>query len=106
MRQSVIALWSPRNWRTWLTCRSPFTSTWRSVVAQYEKRQVCVLVKAQPQPSQKYEETVCVAAVTIDHRLVRLYPVRFRHLDAAKRFSRFDWLDVEVTRATDDPRPE
>lgn len=75
-------------------------------MAHYEKTQVCVLVKAQPQPSQKYEETVCVAAVTMDHRLVRLYPVRFRHLDVSRRFSRFDWLDVEVTRANEDPRPE
>jgi len=75
-------------------------------VAQYEKKQVCVLVKAQPQPSQKYEETVCVAAVTLDHRLVRLYPVRFRHLPETKRFGRFDWIDVEITRAQEDPRPE
>jgi hypothetical protein len=75
-------------------------------VALYEKRQVCVLVKAQPQPSKKYEETVCVAAVTLDHRLLRLYPVRFRHLDQSRRFNRFDWLDVEVTRAAEDPRPE
>ncbi len=52
---------------------------------RYEKRRVCVLVKAYPQPSQKYEETVCVAAVTEDHRLLRLYPVRFRHLDQSRR---------------------
>jgi hypothetical protein len=29
-----------------------------------------VLVKAYPQPSQKYQETVCVAAVTEAHELV------------------------------------
>jgi hypothetical protein len=67
---------------------------------------VCVLVKAYPQPSRQYEETVCVAAVTEDHRLLRLYPVRFRHLDESKRFGRFDWLELEVTRPTDDVRPE
>jgi len=48
-------------------------------VDRYQKRRACVLVKAYPQRSQKYEETVCVAAVTEDHRLLRLYPVRFRH---------------------------
>jgi hypothetical protein len=75
-------------------------------VATYQKRRVCVLVKAYPQRSQKYEETVCVAAVTDDHRLLRLYPVRFRHLDESKRFVRFDWLELEVTRPSDDVRPE
>jgi hypothetical protein len=75
-------------------------------VAQYERKLVCILVKAQPQPSQKYEETVCVAAVTEHHRLVRLYPVRFRHLEHEKRFNRFDWIHVDVTRPLEDPRPE
>ena len=73
---------------------------------QYQKRRVCVLVKAQPQDSQKYDETVCVAVVTEDHRLLRLYPVRFRHLPDDKRFRRFDWIDVDITRAHSDPRPE
>ena len=72
----------------------------------YLKRRVCILVKAYPQPSQKYEETVCVAAVTEAHELVRLYPIRFRHLPEDKRFNRFDWIEVDMTRALDDPRPE
>lgn len=73
---------------------------------QYQKRRVCVLVKAYPQPSKKYEETVCVAVVTEDHKLLRLYPVRFRHLDQSRRFNRFDWIEVAMTRARGDPRPE
>ncbi len=73
---------------------------------QYEKRRACILVKAYPQPSQQYEETVCVAAVTEDHQLLRLYPIRFRHLAPNQRFGRFDWIEAEMTRATDDPRPE
>jgi hypothetical protein len=75
-------------------------------VATYQKRRVCVLVKAYPQPSKQYEETVCVAAVTEDHRLARLYPVRFRHLDPARRFDRFDWIEAEMSKASEDPRPE
>jgi len=75
-------------------------------MGQYEKRRACILVKAYPQPSQQYEETVCVAAVTEDHRLLRLYPIRFRHLAPNQRFGRFDWIEVEMTRASDDPRPE
>jgi len=75
-------------------------------VATYQKRRACVLVKAYPQRSQKYEETVCVAAVTEDHRLLRLYPVRFRHFEESKRFVRFDWLELDLTRPSDDSRPE
>ena len=75
-------------------------------MATYQKRSVCVLVKAYPQPSKRYEETVCVAAVTEDHRLVRLYPVRFRHLKPEQRFERFDWIEVEMAKASEDPRPE
>ena len=73
---------------------------------QYQKHRVCILVKAYPQPSQRYQETVCVAAVTEDHRLLRLYPIRFRHLAEEQRFGRFDWVETEMTRASDDPRPE
>lgn len=72
----------------------------------FQKRRVCILVKAYPQPSQKYQETVCVAAVTEAHELVRLYLIRFRHLPVEKRFDRFDWIELEMTRATEDPRPE
>lgn len=39
-------------------------------------------------------------------RLTRLYPIRFRHLAPDQRFTRFDWIECEITRATEDPRPE
>ncbi len=45
-----------------------------------------VLVKALPQPSEKYLETVCVAGLTVNGKWRRLYPVRFRQLD--ERFKR------------------
>lgn len=44
--------------------------------------------------------------MTEDHRLLRLYPIRFRHLDSLRRFNRFDWIEVEMLKPTDDPRPE
>lgn len=73
---------------------------------KYSAQRACILVKAYPQPSQKYEETVCVAAVTEDHRLLRLYPIRFRHFAPEQRFNRFDWIEAQMARATEDPRPE
>ena len=38
---------------------------------------VRILVKAFPQHSEKYEETVCCAGVTDDNRLIRLYPITY-----------------------------
>ncbi len=66
-----------------------------------------ILVKAYPQPSQKYQETVCVAAISEDGKqLLRLYPIRFRHLPDIKKFTRGDLVEMRVSPADNDPRPE
>lgn len=65
-----------------------------------------MLVKAYPQPSQKYNETVCCAAITTGGKLIRLYPVPFRHLRGEQQFTRFDWIEADIWKAKDDPRPE
>jgi hypothetical protein len=65
------------------------------------------LVKAFPQPSQKYEETVCVAAVTEDGReMLRLYPIRYRHLPKDRQFDRFDLVELDMEHRLGDTRPE
>jgi hypothetical protein len=71
-----------------------------------QKRRVYVLVKAYPQPSQTYEETVCCAGVSENGEFVRLYPIRYRRLPADARFDRFDLIEVEGERPRDDHRPE
>lgn len=66
-----------------------------------------ILVKAYPQPSQKYAETVCVAAVSEDGReMLRLYPTRYRHLPKDRQFDRFDLIEMNAERPRDDHRPE
>jgi hypothetical protein len=66
-----------------------------------------ILVKAYPQPSQTYEETVCVAAVSEDGReMLRLYPIRYRHLPKDRQFARFDLIEMNAERPRDDHRPE
>lgn len=68
---------------------------------------VCVLVKAYPQPSEQYEETVCVAGIEIGTgRFLRLYPIPYRRLPPDRRFGRYDVIEVELWRDTSDPRPE
>ena len=68
-----------------------------------------VTVKAYPQPSKSYGETVCVAGVRIDTPTpswVRLYPVAYRHLEFADQFAKYQIMDLRAFRASSDRRPE
>lgn len=72
-----------------------------------EKRTILITVKAYPNPSKTYDEAVCTAGVDLDTgRFVRLFPVRFRHLDYDRWFSKYDILEMEVTRHKSDPRKD
>lgn len=65
-----------------------------------------ILIKATPHVSQKHGETVCCAAVDIYKKWLRLYPVSFRHLNAAKRFGRWDRVKFKWRLPKDDSRVE
>ncbi len=65
-----------------------------------------MLVKALPQPSKRYGETVCCAGVTADRTWKRLYPVRFRHLSGTSSFKRWDWVKFKYRKPTTDARKE
>jgi len=74
-----------------------------------EQARVLVTVKAYPQPSRSYGETVCVAGVRVDGgvpRWIRLYPVSYRELEFADRFTKCQFMDLKVFRAATDQRPE
>ncbi|NJO17639.1 MAG: DUF488 domain-containing protein [Thioploca sp.] len=72
----------------------------------YTKRKIFILVKAYPQPSKKYEETVCVAGITEEGQLLRLYSIPYRQLKVQQRFDRFDYVEMEVSKEMNDHRPE
>lgn len=61
-----------------------------------------ILVKAFPQHSEKYEETVCCAGVTEDSRLIRLYPITYRRLAKENQFNRYDLVEALLTKASND----
>lgn len=67
---------------------------------------VVILVKALPQPSKTYGETVCCAGVTADGQWKRLFPVRYRHLSGDSSFSRWDWVKFTYGRPRSDRRDE
>lgn len=70
---------------------------------------VLVTVKAAPNPSDRYGETVCVAGIRIDldhPGWVRLYPINFRELGPQASFPKYDIISVEGVPARQDPRRE
>jgi hypothetical protein len=70
-------------------------------------KRVFVTVKAYPNPSRKYQETVCVAGIDLDtHKWIRLYPIPFRLLDDTRQFRKYSVIEVRARKAPDDHRPE
>jgi hypothetical protein len=70
---------------------------------------VVVTVKAYPTVSERYGESVCVAGIRTDvtpHAHVRLFPVGFRDLPDAQRFTKWQTIELEAQRVPTDTRPE
>jgi hypothetical protein len=71
---------------------------------------VLITVKAAPNPSERYGETVCVAGVRLDLNSlgswIRLYPINFRELDNESRFKKYDIVSLEARPNHGDPRHE
>jgi hypothetical protein len=67
--------------------------------------EVVIVVKAVPQPSQRYGETVCCAGLTRQGEWRRLYPIRFRHLKD-KAFSRWQWVQCRTARSNRNDFPD
>lgn len=70
---------------------------------------VLITVKAYPQPSRTYGETVCVAGVRVDTPIpewIRLYPVAYRDLEFANQFKKYQIVSLRAFRSTSDKRPE
>jgi hypothetical protein len=67
---------------------------------------VTILVKALPQPSKKYGETVCCAGVTPEGQWKRLYPIRYRHLAGETSFGRWNVVKFRYRSPPQDKRAE
>ena len=67
---------------------------------------VTILVKAFPQYSTKYEETVCCAGITEHGEFKRLYPIRYRNLAKDAAFNRWDWVNFKYETPLRDRRKE
>jgi hypothetical protein len=73
---------------------------------EWLEREAVVTVKAYPNPSSKYFESVCVAAITREEGAIRLYPVGFRSLPAGRRFKKYQRIKFKMRKHERDRRPE
>ena len=72
-----------------------------------EKKKVLVTVKAYPNPSRKYGETMCCAGVDLSTgEWLRLYPIPFRDLGDDQKFKKYSVIEINCHKANDDKRPE
>lgn len=69
-------------------------------------QRILILCKTYPSPSSKYAETSCVAGMTDDGRIVRLYPVPFRFVSDDQQFRKWQWIEARVEASHNDRRPE
>ena len=67
-----------------------------------------ILVKAAPVLTSQLQESMCVAAMTLDDspRWVRLHPVPFRDLGDDSKFRKYQEVTAQVIRPRSDRRPE
>jgi hypothetical protein len=72
----------------------------------WERKRVFIIVRTYPVPATSGIEVSCTAAITHEGEWVRLFPVPYRLLDYDKRFSKYQWIDVDVRKPTNDPRRE
>jgi hypothetical protein len=92
--------------KTSLTSRTLiYMSSKGAAMASFIER-VLILCKTYPSPSAKYAETSCVAGMTEDGKLIRLYPVPFRLVSDEQQFKKWQWITARFEKARDDHRPE
>jgi hypothetical protein len=72
----------------------------------WSTKRVLITVRTYPVPAHRGIEVSCTAGVTGDSDWIRLFPIPYRFLTADQRFTKYQWIDVEVTRPRQDPRPE
>lgn len=71
----------------------------------YQKKRILITVRTYPTPAWQGIEVSCTAGVTEAGEWIRLFPVPYRFLEEDRRFKKYQWIDVSVTKASD-ARPE
>lgn len=65
-----------------------------------------IIAKTCPCKSKKYGELVCTVGITTNNEMVRLYPIPFRKLDKSSKYSKYQFIYINITKDLSDPRKE
>jgi hypothetical protein len=71
-----------------------------------ETKKALIVVRTYPVPAATGVEVSCTAAITENGEWLRLFPIPYRFLDQDQRFSKYQWIEASMAKATKDPRPE
>lgn len=71
-----------------------------------QRTKILITVKTYPTLSTKYDELVCTAGIGEDGLWYRIYPVPFRKLHFDDRYKKYQWITLDLTRHSSDPRPQ
>ena len=75
------------------------------------KQKVLIAVTTYPLPSRSYDELVCTAGVLENGQWIRIYPVPLQFLKGLRKDGKvesfkYNWIEVDLKKRTDDFRPE
>ena len=70
----------------------------------WEKKRVLVTVKAAPEPSSKHGDCICTAGITDQGEWIRLYPIPMNLFRTGRGFKKFDWIEVECKKASEEEK--
>lgn len=70
-----------------------------------ETKKALIVCRTYPTPAKQGAEVSCTAAITDKGEWLRLFPVPWRLLPEDKKFRKYQWVEVRVTKARDS-RPE
>jgi hypothetical protein len=75
-------------------------------MAEWIANRILITVRTYPVPARKGIEVSCTGGITDDGKWIRLFPVPYRFLEEDRRFTKYQWISVSVTKARNDIRPE
>jgi hypothetical protein len=71
----------------------------------WSTKRALIVVRTYPVPAHRGIEVSCTTGVTSEGEWIRLFPIPYRFLAPDQRFTKYQWIEVAVTKASD-PRPE
>jgi hypothetical protein len=76
------------------------------MAGSWARKRVFIVVRTYPTPARSVIEASCTAAISDDGKWVRMFPVPARLMEYDKRFTKWQWIDVDLLKAPSDTRPE